>query len=424
MKYLLAFAFLLASQFIAAQDTTRVIHADSTQLRKDSAIDDRLRIINMNPFFTLHVDSILQYTFEINKPADRYYWYLKNAPVGLKLDKATGTLYFKADKSYFRSGKLKYDVEYKVQMGVQNLQNPLDKVDTFCIIVFYSTEIIPSRVKPTINNVMMLEEGDSVKFKVQCDEGSFPTEQITLLTNIPISDYKAVRKCDDQFEWIVPFDFIKDNDTAKQRQLNLHFIGTDKFYNRDTAIVSLIIKPGIDYSRQNELHRKIQEEVAAYINDLKLTFYVVSSSVKKNKSTRTTFDVTGSTTALAGTVLATTGATETAKDIGKILPSVGLTLVPVKEAVAPSKVQEQNTAAQIRTVIKRLEYLQSENALSGPKDVNVIAKTKKLQDELKQTRFQLIDLPLVEFDPNVSKEDADKYFKDPKVNKKYKLKVN
>ena len=71
MKYLLAFAFLLASQFIAAQDTTRVIHADSTQLRKDSAIDDRLRIINMNPFFTLHVDSILQYTFEINNPADR-----------------------------------------------------------------------------------------------------------------------------------------------------------------------------------------------------------------------------------------------------------------------------------------------------------------------------------------------------------------
>lgn len=424
MKYLLAFVLLLASQIITAQDTTRVIHADSTHHHIDSTHDDKLRIINMNPFFTLHVDSILQYTFEINKPTERYYWYLKNAPVGLKLDKATGTLYFKADKSFFRSGKLKYDVEYKVQMGVQNLQDPTDKVDTFCTVLFYSTEITPSRVKPTINNVMMLEEGDSVKFKVQCDEGSFPTEHITLLTNIPISDYKTVRKCDDQFEWVVPYDFIKDNDTARQRQLNLYFIGADKFYNRDTAVVTLIVKPGIDYPKQNELHRKIQEEVSAYINDLKLTFYVVSSSVKKNKSTRTTFDVTGSTTALAGTVLATTGSTETAKDIGKILPSVGLTLVPVKEAVAPSKVQEQNTAAQIRTVIKRLEYLQSENALTGPRDVNVIAKTKKLQDELKQTRFQLIDLPLVEFDPNVSKEDADKYFKDPKVNKKYKLKVN
>lgn len=424
MKYFLALALLLTSQIISAQDTTKVVHADSSHHRTDSLFDDRLRIINMNPFFTLHVDSILQYTFEINKPSEKYYWYLKNAPVGLRLDKATGTLYFKADKSFFRSGKLKYDVEYKVQMGVQNLLNPLDKVDTFCTVLFYSTEIIPSRVKPTINNVMLLEEGDSVKFKVQCDEGSFPTEHITLLTNIPISDYKTVKKCDDQFEWVVPYDFIKDNDTAKQRQLNLYFIGADKFYNRDTAIVSLIIKPGIDYPKQNELHRKIQEEVAAYITDLKLTFYVVSSSVKKNKSTRTTFDVTGSTTALAGTVLATTGSTETAKDIGKILPSVGLTLVPVKEAVAPSKVQEQNTAAQIRTVIKRLEYLQSENALTGPRDVNVIAKTKKLQDELKQTRFQLIDLPLVEFDPNVSKEDADKYFKDPKVNKKYKLKVN
>ena len=51
-------------------------------------------------------------------------------------------------------------------------------------------------------------------------------------------------------------------------------------------------------------------------------------------------------------------------------------------------------------------------------------KTKKMQDEMKQARLQLVDLPLVEFDQRFSEQDAEKYFLDPKVNKKYKLKVN
>jgi hypothetical protein len=38
--------------------------------------------------------------------------------------------------------------------------------------------------------------------------------------------------------------------------------------------------------------------------------------------------------------------------------------------------------------------------------------------------MQLIDLPIVEFGPGVSQSQADKYFNDPKVIKKYKLKVN
>jgi hypothetical protein len=43
---------------------------------------------------------------------------------------------------------------------------------------------------------------------------------------------------------------------------------------------------------------------------------------------------------------------------------------------------------------------------------------------MKQARTQLNDLPLVEYDENFTAEDAEKYFKDPKVNKKYKLKVS
>jgi hypothetical protein len=40
-----------------------------------------------------------------------------------------------------------------------------------------------------------------------------------------------------------------------------------------------------------------------------------------------------------------------------------------------------------------------------------------MQDEMKQSRMQLADLPLVEFDERFTPEDAEKYFRDPKVNK-------
>jgi len=86
-------------------------------------------------------------------------------------------------------------------------------------------------------------------------------------------------------------------------------------------------------------------------------------------------------------------------------------------------VQEQNTASQLRGVTKRLEYLISENSLIGERDPDILAKTKKLRDELKAAQLQLIDLP-VDFEPGVNQADADKYFNDPKVIKKYKLKVN
>jgi hypothetical protein len=127
---------------------------------------------------------------------------------------------------------------------------------------------------------------------------------------------------------------------------------------------------------------------------------------------------------MLGTILSTAGESVGAKNVGKVLPSVGLTLVPVKEAVAPNKVQEQNTASQVRATIKRLDYILTENMMIGDKDPDILAKTRKLRDELKQSQLQLVDLPMVEFDPRYSQEQAEKYFNNPKVNKKYRLKVN
>jgi hypothetical protein len=385
--------------------------------------DSILRIINLNPYFTVQVDSVLMYDLQINKPAENYYWFMKNAPVGVKIDRNSGLLYFKAEKSFFKSGKLKFDLPYLVEVGVQNLRDPKEKFESSFTIMFYSTEVLVSKLKPTVGNLLLLEEGDSIRFRVQCEEGTFPIEQITINTNEPISNFKPVNKCNDEFAWMVPYDFIRDNDTAR-KTLVIQFIATDKFRNRDTSSVRLVIKPGINYIQKNIEHQQIATETRKYITNLKLTFYVISNNIKNNKTTRTGFDITGSTTAFMGTLLSTSGTSTGAKNAGKVLPSVGLSLVPVKEAVAPNKVQEQNTASQVRATIKRLDYMLTENMLVGDKDPEILQKTKKLREELKQAQLQLVDLPLVEFDPRFSQDDAEKYFNNPKVNKKYKLKVN
>ena len=151
---------------------------DTTIVLNPVKTDTLLRIKNLNPYFAIHVDSTLYYKLEINKNLKDYYWFLKNAPVGLKINKDNGLLTFKVEKSYFLSGKLKYDKEYKVDLSVQNLDFPDDKVDTSFRLMFYSTEIIPSRLKPTVTETMYVDEGDTVSFKIQCDNGSFPIENI------------------------------------------------------------------------------------------------------------------------------------------------------------------------------------------------------------------------------------------------------
>lgn len=419
---------LFAGSFLYAQNDSlkNIIITDT--LKVDSIpvgyLDTALRITNLNPYFTLHVDSILNYEFNINRESTQFFWFLLNSPVGVRIGKNDGNLYVKAEKALFKTGRLKYDIPYRVQLGVQNLHNPTERIDTAFTILFYSTEVVVSKLKPTSSATVTVEEGDSIQFRVQCEEGSFPIEQISINSSMPLSNYTPVKSCNDEFKWVVPFGIFKENDTAKQKIILIDFIGSDKFYNKDTATIKVIIKPGINFPSRNLVHKRIADEMFYYIQNMKLTFYVVSSNVKKTKSTRTVFDIGGSSTALAGTIVSTTAVKgSSAEQIGKIMPSVGLTLIPVKEAVAPNKVQEQNTATQVRAEVRRLEYVLSENRLSGERDTEVLVKTKKLQEEMRKSKLQFVDLPMVEFDEKFSEADADKYFQDPKVNKKYKLKV-
>ena len=388
--------------------------SDSLLVKKEDSV---LRIKNFSPYFTLHVDSTLDYLFEINKDPRQYYWYLKNSPVGLKINKDNGVLHFKADKSYFLSGKLKYDKEYKVQVGIQNLDNPLDKVDTSFTLVFYNTDIIPSKIKPTVSTDLTLEEGDTLSFKLQCDEGSFPLETITYFSNYPIQSLTQVSHCGDNFTWVAPYDFIKDDDAQKQKQLLINFIGTDKFFNHDTAIVKIVVKQSINYPQRVVEYNKMVSDIQTYIVQLKSTFRILDKKIRHTKNTRTTFDLTSASTALGGTIFSSLPGQQTT---GQILPSVGVALVPVKEAVAPSKTYEQNSSSLVRSDIKRLQYLLTDNALIGDKDPDINKKMQKLRDELTQVQLQLIDVPVVE-DTTDSKE-LDEYFNDPKVNKKYRLK--
>ena len=75
--------------------------------------------------------------------------------------------------------------------------------------------------------------------------------------------------------------------------------------------------------------------------------------MRGTKNTRTTFDLTSASTALGGTIFSSLPGQDE-QTAGKILPSVGVALVPVKEAVAPTKSYEQNSASLVRSDIKRL----------------------------------------------------------------------
>jgi len=420
MRFFLLSSFFLFPLYAFCQVVTDslIVKTDSGFIKREDTV---LRIKNFSPYFTLHVDSTLDYHFEINKDSVQYYWYLRNSPVGLKINKDNGVLHFKADKSYFLSGKLKYDNEYKVRMGIQNLNNPADKVDTFFTLLFYNTEIIPSRIKPTVGSDLVIEEGDTLNFKLQCEEGSFPIESITYFSNFPIRSFTAVAHCGDDFTWVAPYDFIKDDEQDKQKLLTIKFVGVDKFFNRDTATIKILVKQTINYPFRLMQFNKITKDVETYIVQLKSTFRMLDKKVKGTKNTRTTFDLTSASTALGGTIFSSLPG-QGEQTTGKILPSVGVALVPVKEAVAPTKSYEQNSASLVRSDIKRLQYLLTDNMLVGEKDPDIIKKTQRLRDELTQVQLQLIDVPIVE--DNTSSKELDEYFDNPKVNKKYRLKKN
>lgn len=380
--------------------------------------DTLLRIRNLSPYFTLHVDSTLTYALEINKNPAHYYWYLKNSPLGLKINKDNGMLTFKADKSYFLSGKLKYDYPYRVSVGVQNLLNPAEKIDTTFTIQFFTTEIVPSRLKPSVNSELFVDEGDTVSFKIECEEGSFPVEGISFFSNLPIKNYKTIRKCDDEFVWSPPYDFIKSADSTKL--VLLYFVGTNKFFIRDTVVVRLYVKAALNYPFLLMEYQHVANDVHTYTLQLKYSFVQLDKKVKNTKTTRTTFDMTSGSSALGGTVFSSLPATG-AQTAGKILPGAGVALVPVKETVAPQKVAEQNSASLVRSSIKRLEYQLRENSLTGEKDPDIVKKINKLKDEMKQIQIQLIDVPVDE-NTNMTEAQLNDYFNSNKVNNKYKLK--
>jgi len=389
--------------------------SDTGKIRDDSS----LRIRNLNPYFTLHVDSTLTYQLEINRDPSKYFFFMKNAPVGLKI-KENGLLTFKADKSYFLSGRLKYDNEYKVNIGVQNLNNPQERVDTSFTLVFFTTEIMPSHVKPTVSNVLYMDEGDTISFKVQCETGTYPIESINFYSSTPIKTNSNIKGCNDDFTWSPPYDFVKEGDSSKTKLLLLYFVGTNKIFMRDTATIRIYVKEALNYPYMKEEYSQAIHNINTYILRLKYAFFQLDKKVKKTKNTRTDFDMTTATTALGGTIFSS-AASQDAKTAGTILPSVGVALVPVKEAVAPTLQAEQNQAGLIRSSIKRLEYSMRDNALVGEKDMEIAKKVTTLKNELKQTQVQLIDVPLEETS-SMTEEQLNAYFNNPRVNKKYRLK--
>jgi len=404
---------------LAAHSQTSEYAVDSFPM--PTSEDSVLRITNLNPYMTLHVDSTLSYNLEINRPDSiKYFWFIRNSPIGLKLNKDNGQLSFKADKSFFLSGKLRYDQPYSVLVGVQNFVNPTERFDTSFTIVFYNTEIIPSRVKPSVSSTLFVDEGDTVSFKVQCETGNFPIENITFFANTPLKHFSTVRRCDDDFTWTPPFEFVKETDSGRVKILVLSFVGTNKFMARDTSQVKIIVRDALNYPVAVQEHNLVVHNTNAYILQLKYTFVQLDKSVKRTKNTRTTFDITSSTTALTGSIL-TTSTNEATKKAGQILPSIGVSLVPIKEAVAPQKVYDQNQASLVRTSIKRLEYMLRDNSLLGEKDPEITKKTGKLREELKQVQVQLLDIP-IELTQDMNEQELNNYFNNPKVNKKYRTK--
>src|SRR5574340_640091 len=93
--FLMGFSFSIKAQVV--EDTSLLKHADPRFLGSHDpcflppqdtvfvkSADTVLRIKNFSPYFTLHVDSTLDYHFAINRDPEQYHWYLKNSPVGLR----------------------------------------------------------------------------------------------------------------------------------------------------------------------------------------------------------------------------------------------------------------------------------------------------------------------------------------------------
>ena len=398
-----------------ANDTTRLEHITKPN------VDTSLRIQNLNPYFSMHVDSSINYKLLINKTPSNYYWYLKNAPAGLTVDKDHGIIRVKSNKSLFLSGRVKYDYDYTVQIGVQSLIDPKDKVDTSFIITFYNTDVILPRIKPSVLSPIYVDEGNTINFNILCENGNFPITGILFSSSASISNFKMPKKCDDVFEWTPPYDFANDKDSGKVKIVTLNFVGTTQFNFNDTARIKVIVKDGLNFDLANQEYDSLlngKKGINRWIKDLKYTFFQLDKRIRKTKNTRSTFDIASATSTVSGTIISTTDKNNNA---GKIIPSAGVLIIPIKEAAAPTKTVEQNQANLVRSTIKRLEYVAFDNQISSKKDPQILAKIETLKKELRQSQVQLAEVP-TEGASNKSDAELDKYFNSPKVQKKYRTK--
>ena len=316
------------------------------------------------------------------------------------------------------SGRLKYDRKYEVKIGVQNLSNPREVVDTSFSISFYSTDIAYPRVKPSVVSPVFIEEGNKLSFNVLCDNGNFPIERILVSSNISIGNFKLPKTCDDTFEWTPGYDFVSDKDSAGVKIVNLLFMGTTQFNFTDTARIKVVVRNALNFDIATREYNEAVENMNRWILRYKYTFLQIDKKLKSTKGVRSGFDITTATTTTTGTVMA---ATDPNKGVSKILPGVGVVALPVKEAVAPTKTVEQNQATLLRANIKRLEYILFDNKLNGDRDPDIAVKTETLKKELRQSQTQLAEVP-TDMAETMSEEQINKYFNSPKVQKKYRLK--
>jgi hypothetical protein len=296
------------------------------------------------------------------------------------------------------------------------LLDPADKIDTTFSISFYNTEIIPSKLKLSVLGPLGIEENEKLTFRVQCENGTFPIENILFSSSVPINEYTAVAGCGQEFSWTPNYDFVKEG----EKSVTLMFSGSTRYRQWDSVAIRVSVKNALNYPLANAEYEAVAKNIRSYVLQLKFVFLQLDKKLKRVKSFRTGFDLSSAGSATAGTILSTSSS-ESSKKTGRILPSIGVALVPIKEATAPNKTVEQNQASQIRTAIKRLDYMITDNVLAGDHDPEITRKTQKLKEELKQVQVQLVDIP-VELTGNMTEEELNNYFNSPKVNKKYRLK--
>lgn len=156
---------------------------------------------------------------------------------------------------------------------MQNLSDATEKVDTSFTLVFYSTEVLLPKVKPTVSGSLTVEEAQPVSFSILCEAGNFPIDDILFTSSTPITNYLLVKHCDDKFEWTPPYDFVKETDSARVKVINLSFIGSARFKIRDTANVRIIVKDALNYPVAKQDYEQAIRNVRTYILQLKYTFF-------------------------------------------------------------------------------------------------------------------------------------------------------